>query len=117
MPPRKNACSECPFRRNSAPGYLGSASHDPEGFLHPHWHGERKLPCHMEIDWEVSDLDKEIAVESANHCLGYLTLMRNACKLPRDAEAKKLLSSVDRNSSDFFSFPQEFYLHHKDPGK
>lgn len=111
---RETACCECPFRRESAPGYLGEASYDPEGFIAPHWYGGLPLPCHLEIDWEASDNPKMLAiVAGAPTCHGYARMMRNCAKLPHDRKSADELRQISANSVRFFANLREFCEHHK----
>lgn len=105
-----NACPECPFRRDSAPGYLGAASGDPVGFLAPHWHAGIPLPCHMQVDWEADQTQAEI--EAKPLCRGLLTVMRNAAKLPENERVRIARENISVDRETFFSFPHEFHQHH-----
>jgi len=106
----KTACRECPFRRESAPGYLGASSHDPHGYLDQHWHGFVRLPCHMKINWEASDTLRQTL--SAPLCQGFLILCKNACKLPLNREIALAVVDTEPNQKDIFVNAYQFYQHH-----
>lgn len=102
-------CVECPFKKSSIKGYLGEASWRPGEFLEPHWHSGNRLPCHMKIDWEKANATE---INNSVLCVGYLIMMKNACKLPLDPLQLAHLERVQTNYVDVFSFPYEFCNHH-----
>lgn len=106
----KTACRECPFRRDSAPGYLGEASYDPESFLAPHWHAEAPLPCHMHVDWE-----RDAEQQDAPLCRGLMVMMRNSAKMPTDPGLVEIRNAITPDREAFFAFPHEFKQHHTKP--
>jgi hypothetical protein len=106
-------CKECPFRRASAPGYLGASSGDPWDFLESTGHGELHLPCHMLVDWTAPD-----AQEQAQHkpvCAGYAIMLKNESKIPRDIELAAPIVSIKPDKKTIFANRNEFMLHHNDP--
>ncbi len=111
-PCKKAACRECPFKRSSAAGWLGAASFDPDpggSFLDPHWIAEMALPCHMQVQWSAPDNQEQ--AKTAPLCFGFLTMMKNAGKLPRNPELAAAVVVMERNP-DYFTFPHEFKAHH-----
>lgn len=104
----KKACVECPFKRNSAPGYLGEVSYQPEVFLQQI--NGKAMPCHLSIDWEEKS-DKKY--EKAKECIGALQFMNNSFKMSRDPETAKLQKEYGK-SDEIFSRTSEFIDHHKD---
>lgn len=106
----KQACRECPFRRASVPGWLGESSHDPKGFIAPHWNADLPLPCHMTVNWESTSSQERAA--TAPLCFGLLTMMKNSCKSPRNPELANTVRGMERNTDEFFGFIQEFIAHH-----
>lgn len=111
--PCKKACRECPFKKQSASGWLGSASFadDPgSAFLDPHWIGEMPLPCHMQVKWTSDDAQEQAKVKPL--CFGFLTMMKNSGKLPRNPEFAEHVSTMEKNTEEFFMFPHEFKEHH-----
>lgn len=110
--PCKKPCRECPFKKTSAQGWLGSAStaDDPgSAFLDPHWIGEMPLPCHMQVRWTSDDAQEQAKVKPL--CFGFLTMMRNAGKLPRNPEFASHVQVMEKDNT-FFTFPHEFKQHH-----
>lgn len=111
--PPKQACKECPYKRTSLPGWLGTASFEADpgsAFLDPHWNGEIPHPCHLTVNW-TSDNAQEQAQDQPL-CFGFLTMMKNAGKLPRDPEFAKHVIAMERDTENFFSFPHEFKAYH-----
>ena len=106
----KKPCHECPFKRTSAPGYLGSGSYQPEEFLATC--EDTPIPCHLTVDWEEDDEDAIAIAGWVTPCTGSLQYMRNQSKQPREREYAKLVSSADKNP-DGFSWRHEFINHHK----
>jgi hypothetical protein len=105
------ACKKCPFRRNSAPGWLGEDT--PENFVSNALadFSDHPLPCHAAIDYEDPDW-LENQYPHAPLCAGALIFCKNNMKLPRDAERSELVRSV-KVDSDVFSTPNEFLDHHR----
>lgn len=104
-------CKECPFRRASAQGYLGECLGDPWEFLRAHFiEGEVPLPCHMTVDWQHPNAQKR--AKTAPMCRGFVTFMRNTCKLPRDPEIAALVREVEPDRDTVFASLNEFLLHH-----
>lgn len=108
-------CNECPYRRVSAPGWLGESSYDPEEFL-------KQLnlhfghPCHKAVDWDGTDDhadDLDMAVMNAPPCIGMIQFCKNTAKMfdyPVLEKARKLMP-VD--TENVFANRQEFIDHHK----
>lgn len=105
----KTPCAECPFRRASAPGWLG-ASH-PDEFNSATVHGEEHMPCHMGIDYESKNWRRQL--ENAPHCAGSLIYLKNQCKYPSDAELRERMAQVEKDTATVFNWPHEFLKHHK----
>jgi len=98
-------CKECPYKRDSAPGYLGEASYKPEEFLQqldsPTLH-----PCHLSVNWEEDDYSK------AHYCKGAIQFAKNTCKMLVDPEAEKERREIPFNTDAVFGRRQEFINHH-----
>lgn len=101
----KQPCRECPFRRNSLPGYLGEDT--PEGFMATTL-ADVPMPCHLTIDYEEDDWDGD-QMEEASYCAGALNFFRNMCKSSRDRRRPQ-----GEKDPTVFSRPQEFLDHHKE---
>ena len=102
-------CNQCPFRRNAIKGYLGESSFKPDEFLQPVLHGDIHLPCHSTVNYEVEEDTSSIV------CRGWLTMMRNECKAPRNAKLYKMTRIVKPNREDYFSHTSEFKEYHSTP--
>lgn len=103
----KKVCRECPFRRASAPGYLGEASYDPHGFIAPHYHGDVRLPCHMAINWETGK-----NIDDAPICRGFAIFMKNNVKYADNPEVRKAMEEVKVDRESIFGWFNEFITHH-----
>jgi hypothetical protein len=83
-------CSDCPWRRKSLAGWLGSMSVDE-------WlraaHGESRIDCHALLGAQ---------------CAGAATYRTNVCKTPRDPA----LLVLPANRARVFASPMEFERHH-----
>lgn len=101
-------CKECPFKKTSVQGWLGTASHDPELFLKSI--ENQPTPCHMAIqNWNDADeIDKK---SWSSPCVGSLKFMRNSSKLPREQRYRKMRDGVEKDST-CFETRQEFIDHH-----
>lgn len=104
----KKPCNECPFRKQSAPGYLGEASWKPEIFLRSLEHDP--LPCHLAVDWEDDDGNPD-DIRYEVPCIGALQYLKNIAKLPRNLEYAKLRNEVEC-SDEIFQNRQQFINHH-----
>ena len=94
-------CGECPWRRKSAPGWLGAAQ--PGEFLALSDSGTR-LSCHSAVDYEQKDWKAQAA--AAPQCAGHAIFLANRCKLP---QGDVLRLSADRET--VFARPHEFVAH------
>lgn len=96
-------CKECPWRRDSYPGYLGAS--DPIDFLQLE-ETEAHMPCHLTVDYERSDWKEQVS--QAPQCAGRAIYLSNRCKSPLNKDLLKLPADPEA----VFSFPQEFAEHH-----
>lgn len=105
MPVRqhKKPCGDCPFRRKSAPGWLGH--NELEDFVIAAV-SDVKMPCHL-TPGEGAAPDFELHPD-ASQCAGRGIFLSNMCKSPRD----KSVLVLPANREDVFSRPQEFVAHH-----
>lgn len=104
----KKPCKECPYRKESLPGYLGEANYDPELFLQqldmPELH-----PCHLAVDWE-SHTEQELL--EAKKCVGALQFMNNSFMISRSQNIAVLQKEVGKND-EVISFKHNFIKHHR----
>jgi hypothetical protein len=101
MKQHKTPCSECPWRKESAAGWLGAST--PVEFLQQSESG-MKMPCHIHIDYEKDDWNT--AIDNAPECAGRAIHMANRCKRVPDV----LQLRPDRDN--VFTNPQDFIDHH-----
>lgn len=87
----KSPCSDCPFRRDSVPGWLADMT--PGEYL-ALAHSDEKVECH---------------VLQTQQCAGLAIYRRNVAKKPRDPEVLILPA----NQRDVFGNPVEFIAHHQ----
>lgn len=90
-------CSQCPWRKSAAPGYLGPYS--PRQWLRIA-HGESAIACHKTI--KVSG-----SWEGTSQCAGAAAFRANVCKNPRDPQ---VIAGPPRE--DVFQSNEEFMRHH-----
>lgn len=86
----RKPCSDCPWRRASLRGWVGSAT--PEAWIQAA-HGEERIDCHT--------------IEGPQ-CAGAATYRANVGKLPRDSS----LLTLPRNTTTVFGGRDEFLEHH-----
>ena len=103
----KTPCKVCPWRRTSAPGWLGAAT--PQQFL-DQTKGEVHMPCHAAIDYERDDWREQ--AQAGPMCAGALTFLANHCILPRDPELAAMRRQVSADHATVFSHSQQFLDHH-----
>ncbi len=103
----KTPCSECPFRRVSAPGWLGAST--PQEFLDC-VRGEAILPCHQAIDYEAPNWRKQLPAAAV--CAGSLVFMVNTAQLPIDPQLRAMRNAVTADRATVFARPDEFLTHH-----
>lgn len=105
----RKPCNDCPWRRNSAPGWLGDAG--PERFLLAIY-AESPLPCHQTVNYtDPMWLKKWTEETHGKLCTGALTFYANLHKRPRNP---KLLIKWVKRSEDVFATVDEFLMHHRD---
>lgn len=100
----RKPCRECPFRRASAPGYLGNSS--PLEFQKCAASPTR-MPCHLRVDYERKDWKRQAA--KAPQCVGRAILTANICKRVDDP----LLLTAKADRVAVFSHPLEMLEHHR----
>lgn len=105
---RPQVCDQCPFRRLSAPGWLGE--NRPEDFAYIATEGQG-IACHSLVDQENEQRRRQ-QEKSAARCRGALVMMANSCKLPVSKELAALRRTVQVDPA-IFSHEQEFIAHHR----
>lgn len=107
----KAPCNACPFRKDSAPGWLGP--HTPEDLVRQLQVAEY-WTCHKTVTETISHDEAFDAGNAVQHCAGAAAMMRNACKLPRDPFLMAYAIEVGKRD-DVFSHWSHFLEHHKPP--
>ena len=104
----KEPCNQCPFRRNSPPGWLGPWNARDLLFnlsYHP-------FPCHATIESEGQSLEEN----SLQGCAGAAIYLNNKYELSRDVltagHQKKLKNLSPEEKGKVFRFPSEFLDYH-----
>lgn len=85
----KNPCKQCPYRKESAPGYLGNLSYKPTEFLKGIEHDVHE--CHLTVNYEENDYSK------ANVCIGALQFMNNSAMLSKNNEVATMQKIAGNN--------------------
>lgn len=99
----KKPCIECPFKKNSLPGYLGNMSYQPIEYLQ-HLNAIEPVECHLTVDYNSDDHS------NSKPCLGALQFMNNSGKLTRYYGSQQREAGKNK---DVFSTTVEFIEHHK----
>lgn len=103
-------CRECPFRRDSQPGYLGGA-YTPEEFAAQHIQGEGLNPCHMTVDTRRDDWRETFLTgDNGLACEGQARFFRNNCKAPRPGSL--IVVYEGEPDPNVFDWTFEFTEHH-----
>jgi hypothetical protein len=105
---RTTPCSECPWRVNSARGYLGT-----DNAAHFYWASitaESEMPCHEQVDYDDPDW-QESQLPGADLCAGMLIHYVNTMKGPRRPSIAAAVKAV-KASKAVFTWPWEFMAHH-----
>lgn len=86
----KKPCSDCPWRRNALPGWLGMMS--PQSWVET-VHSEERIDCHTRLGAQ---------------CAGAAIYRTNVAKMPRD----RTLLLLPADKTRVFSSPAEFLAYH-----
>jgi hypothetical protein len=98
-PPTLKPCAECPWRRDSLPGWLGPYNAATWVQLA---HSDAAIACHLTIQ-EDGDWD------GAWQCAGAGQYRTNVAKSPRDPG---VYTAPEKDTSLVFGSPNEFKEHH-----
>lgn len=105
----KRPCAECPWRRDSAPGWLGASN--PEEFLRTFVTAGTDPPCHMTVDYESPRWQQ--LIEEAPRCKGNVIFMANHMKSPRNEAFAADVRKTETDREEVFTIEAEFLAHHK----
>lgn len=103
---RTEPCPKCPFRKTSAPGWLGS--HNPQELVGVVLR-DGAWPCHQThngMSFEAARQHPRV-----QHCGGAAAFAANICKVSRDSEVAAHQRRVGKRT-EVFGLPQDFIDHH-----
>lgn len=112
MSTQKQPCKECPFLKDSGPGWLGPGTGQPQAFIDTiEYH---VLPCHsIQANYNANGKAKETI---AHPCIGAMQFCANSCKFPRGAREpghyKQLFDKFSHPNVRVFKWTGEFIAHH-----
>lgn len=95
-------CRECPWRKESMPGWLGASQ--PGEFLQQSDQGHR-MPCHLAVNYDSPNWEKQ--AKTAPQCAGHAIFLSNRCKSPAPGVLK-----LPADREEVFTWPHEFVAHH-----
>lgn len=106
----KKPCRECPFRRDSASGWIGSHEHVQE--IIDTVRADQRFPCHMQVNELMEDgEDFNAATMIASVCVGSAQFLSNQLKMSRHPDVVAVQRQVGKNP-DVFTMPTEMVAHH-----
>lgn len=105
-------CSECPFRANAIPGWLGP--HTVEHFHQMIHTTETHFICHVDVDRMVREgfTEKE-QEEHGQHCVGMLRYMNTVIRYSRDPERAQRQDELKAFEDQPLIPPFKFAEYHK----
>jgi hypothetical protein len=107
LPVAKVPCKECPFRRDSIPGWLGGGDHGDATSYRLLAHSDANVACHCSPGFAADDAERK------RPCAGLAIYRNNVLKKPRDGEAARACLEVGKDEADtVFKTPMEFFEHH-----
>lgn len=107
----KRVCTECPFRRESAPGWIGEHKDVREIINIVQFDGH--FPCHMEVTKRTNRGEPfKDAVSESPFCKGALHFMRNSCKRHADPAVQEQVEKAGKSKA-IFTWPAEMEEHHR----
>lgn len=111
---KKKPCKECPFRKDSLSGWLGTLSGKAEVFVNGLEY--ELMPCHMKVEWDEVEQKNLIAKGEDNPCIGALQFCHNSAKFPRGAREKgsayNILFDKTGKNEEVFQWTTDFINHH-----
>jgi hypothetical protein len=102
-------CNDCPFRKNSLPGWLGPWETPLE--LHRFVMAENEFPCHKTMTDEFGD---DVPEHKQSYCRGAILYMKKNSKMPSyNSDLRELVCTADRaDCKNILSVP-DFIQHHQ----
>lgn len=124
---QRHPCAECPFRKDSLPGWLGEDT-DPEKLINtvlglvPIGEGQfigkdpEDFDCHVSTAAVLEAAGVEEITPtlepSVSHCVGALLLLKARCKRPFNRQKSAAMQEVSANVP-MLGTREEFIEHHK----
>lgn len=100
----RQPCHGCPFRRDSAPGWLGDYTAEQIVDI---VRNDGTFLCHNLVDYE----DPDWRNQEHEECAGAMIFARKLCKLSRDPEKAAAQLQIDK-SQDILFPDIDFISHH-----
>lgn len=114
LPACPNPCSDCPFRKDSMRGWLGSwpsAAH-----LSGHILAGNKFPCHMTMpdasDYEDMGTDEPLGQDEIDDLIMHDSTRCKGAMLYKEKAHAKYLETPITSQHDSILAPDEFLYHH-----
>lgn len=107
----KKPCKECPFRRASAPGWIGSHEHVQE--IIDTVRADQRFPCHLQVNTAMEEDGEDFVTAAllADVCVGSAQFLNNQLKMSRHPDVVAAQRRVGKNP-DVFTTPAEMVAHH-----
>ena len=107
----KKMCKDCPFKKTSAKGWLGS--HNTDHFINI-IESDLKLPCHNTMDKNAGFISNENIEKSKKmrQCAGMLFMMNNCGKRSKNKKVSEWQDQVGKNDNAF-AHKSFFKSHHE----
>lgn len=105
---QRRMCSQCPFRKNAAGGWLGA--YTPQEVIDT-VRSETPFPCHAQVDYDDPAWAEKL--DGKPHCAGHMQMAKAMCKLPRDLEHSRAVRAIEIEKNHLGS-PAAFLEHHQE---
>src|SRR4051812_28841423 len=102
-------CRECPFLRDSNPGWLGSST--AKEFIDG-VDRQGAMPCHMTVDYSDPFWPHTIETDAVSYCAGAAIYLNNTLSAPRDEEWGAVVKRLGSDRVKVFAWTDEFLAHH-----
>lgn len=109
---KKKPCDDCPFRKNSLPGWLGP--HSVEEFVQ-YYQMDYPYPCHKTLVEERDAGDLELR-DGEHICIGLVHTRNNSCKRARDNQSSLRQEEIrlKGEKNECFTHISQFVKHHEE---
>lgn len=108
----KVPCKECPFRKESLPGWIGG--HEDPSEITKLVLADQRFPCHLDVNKLMHDGGHtfEDAAAMGATCIGSLAFMNNQHKRSRGRATAMLQDEVGKRD-DVFKCASAMHAHHR----